>query len=214
MVEVLRRQGQFRRLPEGRLRRELGGDTRAMARLPGRYRRLRSSLASWPPRPAWISSAQRLAAARDLLAEPGTRPWLADADAAGRDGPIAPTGPWPTGRRERPEVMRDLIAVRPDLVVGMIRWYRIAEILPTYPSPNTAAGSPTGGRSGIRARFQGREEAASAAFDLFAAAGRRSTFAETTGSRRSRRFSGPNSSIDRKEWQNYTSSRMVCNGYS
>ncbi len=122
--------------------------------------------------PAWVASAQRLAAARDLLARNRVLArWLADADAAGRDGPIAPTGTMADWARERPEVMRDLIAVRPDLVVGMIRWYRIAEILPYIPESEYGRRLADGRTIGEFARdFRAGEEAASAAFDLFAAA--------------------------------------------
>ncbi|HOT62651.1 MAG TPA: FecR family protein [Treponemataceae bacterium] len=120
--------------------------------------------------PAWTASAQRLAAARDLLARNRvlTR-WLAAAAASDASG--VPAGTMADWARERPEVMRDLIAVRPDLVVGMVRWYRIAEILPHIPESEYGRRLADGRTIGEFARdFRAGEEAASAAFDLFAAA--------------------------------------------
>ncbi len=62
-----------------------------------------------------------------LRANPNLKKWLADAKAGKVSGNLAD---W---AREKPSVMKDLLAVRPDMTVAMISWYRLQELIPLVP---------------------------------------------------------------------------------
>ncbi len=54
--------------------------------------------------------------------------WLKNAE-AGKD-PAGNLGDWV---KEKPSVMKDLISIRPDMVIAMITWYRLQELIPYVP---------------------------------------------------------------------------------
>jgi len=78
--------------------------------------------------PNWTTySSKVIAGAETLRANPVLRKWLEDGK-AGRS--IGSMGDWV---QEKPSVMKDLIAIRPNMTVAMISWYRLQELIPLVP---------------------------------------------------------------------------------
>lgn len=66
--------------------------------------------------------------AKTLRANATLKKWLKDASSGSVSGGMA------TWAKEKPAVMKDLIALRPDMMVALITWSRIADILPNIPA--------------------------------------------------------------------------------
>ncbi len=100
-----------------------------------------------------------------LRANPTLKKWLADAKAGKVSGNLAD---W---AREKPQVMKDLVSIKPDMTVAMISYYRLNELVPLVPKAAMGRKLATGETVGaFIARF-GRESAAMAeAVALFTAA--------------------------------------------
>lgn len=73
-------------------------------------------------------SANVISGSDTLRANPVLQQWL---KAARSGGPIGDRSRWVT---ECPVVMKDLIPIRPNMVVGMITWYRLQELIPLVPA--------------------------------------------------------------------------------
>lgn len=106
------------------------------------------------------------AALRRLKANRTLQTWLADTST----GAAAPGGmsQW---ARERPQVMNDLITARPQLVLGMMTWFRINELVPYIPA--TAQNQRLANGQTVAAflrDFQSAESRMMEAFNLFLAA--------------------------------------------
>jgi len=72
-------------------------------------------------------SAKVESGAAILGANPALQKWLKGASSA------KPSGTMSDWIKERPPVMKDLIAIRPDMVIAMITLYRIQELVPYLP---------------------------------------------------------------------------------
>lgn len=114
----------------------------------------------------WDESTDKIfSGAARLRSNAVLKHWLAAAK-AGRD-----PGTRAQWVKERPEVMKDLIAVRPNMVVAMMTWYRLQELVPYVPKKDldrTLANGQT-----VRAfinRFKRDSRDVFSAFALFYAA--------------------------------------------
>ena len=115
---------------------------------------------------SWDESSGKVASgAARLRANPVLKGWLAAAKAGKNPGTRAQ---WV---KERPEVMKDLIAIRPNMVLAMMTWYRLQELIP-YVAKKELDRTLVNGQT-VRAfinRFKRDSRDVSSAFALFYAA--------------------------------------------
>lgn len=74
-----------------------------------------------------LYSAKVESGASILRANPVLQKWLKNSSSA------RPSGTMSDWIKEKPSVMKDLISIRPDMVIAMITWYRIQELVPYLP---------------------------------------------------------------------------------
>lgn len=114
----------------------------------------------------WDESSEKVASGAVLLrSNTVLKGWLAAAKAGKSPGTRAQ---WV---KERPEVMKDLIAIRPNMVLAMMTWYRLQELIP-YVAKKDLDRTLANGQT-VRAfinRFKRDSRDVSSAFALFNAA--------------------------------------------
>lgn len=116
--------------------------------------------------PVWERSASQIEAdAQRLRANSVLEKWLLEAK---KGGPKGNRSSWIT---ERNAVMKDLLAIKPHLTVGMMSWYRLNELIPHLSSADMNKKLSNG--QTVQAfvnRFTKTETEVSSAFTLFYAA--------------------------------------------